>query len=176
VRIVLNRENCSQVFSGITLGNVGKNWKNMDIETIKQLDAKTIRQMDRISFGQLINAIKQLTKCGLLPYIVDSYIVEKLPRTDKFYAMTNGSGYVPQHRIVMARMLGRCLRSDEIVHHVNGKKTDNRLTNLLIMDKQTHRRIHNKSRLTMDDNFSCPLYYYVDWLKRLDRPIMPDDF
>lgn len=60
-------------------------------------------------------------------FVTDShgYILSRMP--DHPAAV---NGYVPQHRLVMERHLGRYLERREEVHHRNLDRTDNRLENL----------------------------------------------
>lgn len=59
------------------------------------------------------------------------YVLVLADRADPIaMAMTNRMGYVAEHRLVMARSIGRPLTPFETVHHVNGDRADNEIGNL----------------------------------------------
>lgn len=62
--------------------------------------------------------------------IRDGYVMVWVDSSDRMISMANRQGYIMEHRLVMARRLGRVLSSYETVHHINGKREDNRIENL----------------------------------------------
>lgn len=74
----------------------------------------------------------------------DGYMLIKLSPDDFFRPMGGKRGYVLEHRLVMARSLGRCLQPWEKVHHKNGIKDDNRRSNLELTTLGSHTLLHSK--------------------------------
>jgi hypothetical protein len=62
------------------------------------------------------------------------------------------SGYVMQHRRVMAEVMGRPLTKDEVVDHINGVKDDNRPENLRVLTAPQHNSLPKPPRKPIE----CP--------------------
>lgn len=78
------------------------------------------------------------------------YVWIRLSPEDFFYPMAAPNGYVQEHRLVIAKHLGRCLQSWEIVHHKGIRysdirnRSDNLEDNLELSTQGSHQLAHSK--------------------------------
>jgi len=56
------------------------------------------------------------------------------------------AGYIPEHRLILEKKLGRYLTKDEVAHHINEVKNDNREENIMLMTDSEHKIYHNSKR------------------------------
>jgi len=76
--------------------------------------------------------------------IKGGYVEVAIYSDSPLHSMVDKKGYVFEHRLVMAKHIGRCLHRWEKVHHKNGIKDDNRIENLELTTQSAHVLQHNK--------------------------------
>lgn len=80
-------------------------------------------------------------------YTHNGYTYTRVYDDDKFYSMVNSNGYVKRSRYNMAKKLDRPLDRKEVVHHINGIKSDDSLENLeLFNDTAKHSSVEYSNR------------------------------
>jgi hypothetical protein len=62
------------------------------------------------------------------------------------YICINGKE-VLEHRYVMEQHMGRPLQEDEVVHHINKDRLDNRIENLQLMQRGEHTAFHDAGKI-----------------------------
>ena len=71
-------------------------------------------------------------------YIKGGYLNTYCPE----HPLCNVSGFVPEHRLVMEKHIGRFLTKEEVVHHKDGNKLNNIIGNLEILTNSKHVTLH----------------------------------
>ena len=80
------------------------------------------------------------------------------------------------HRHIAEKKIGRTLKKNEIVHHLNGNKHNNKPSNLIIMTNAAHSRLHStKNRKCVIFNCGmkhlalnlCSKHYYREKRKQV---------
>lgn len=73
-----------------------------------------------------------------------------VPLDNPYRLMADELGYVFEHRLVMAKHLGRCLTTEEVVHHEDEIQSHNEITNLkLFPDDASHVSYHRRKEIRL---------------------------
>ncbi len=133
---------------GFTPWNKGKKMSKEHCEKMSQI-MKTHTNSGQFKKGHTVNlgtkrsqeTIRKMKKAQLkytkyaLGYVF--IYMPEYPFCDKF-------GYIQEHRYIMATYIGRPIKPNERVHHLNGIKHDNRIETLnFSLTNQEHQKVHH---------------------------------
>lgn len=73
---------------------------------------------------------------------VNGYRVIYLPEHPKAMSSKNWCGWVYEHVVIAEKQLGRPLSDDEVVHHLDFNRSNNKVSNLLVILRGQHAKLH----------------------------------
>ena len=116
------------------------NWTDEDKQYIIDNYAHTRAPEIAKKLGVSIYSVNKMAQSlGVRAVPKDEYI-----STEGYKMIGKSSNRKPEHRRVMEEYLGRELKPDEIVHHIDGNKLNNDISNLQLVTRAEHIDIHRK--------------------------------
>jgi len=82
---------------------------------------------------------------------------------DKTHHRADSRGYVLEHIVILEKKIGKKLKDNEVCHHINEIRDDNREDNLMVMTREEHNKHHNP--FTKDKSGK---YYGKQWSHMLN--------
>ena len=133
------------------------------IKISNSLKGRTISEVRKSKLSECKMGSKNPNWKGGIKIAHNGYILINSPN----HPFRNCRNYVYEHRLVMEKILNRYLTKDEIVHHSNGIRNDNRPKNLDLVPSQPEhwsltRLIKENKRLK-------------EKIKELEKPIVNPD-
>ncbi len=127
-------------------------WVNKSNMIIQKKSGKWTGNCFTCVLNSRIGTKSQVWKGGRIKLPKSGYIVVLLRKEDPYFSMADGmkspsGSYCYEHRYLIAKKVGRVLKTNEQVHHINFKRDDNRIENLQLYTASEHQKLHARLRL-----------------------------
>lgn len=139
-------KHCRQIAEelGTTADAVDYQFRKLGIKKRSKSEARKLLYKQGFVSVTSMRGEKAINWRGGRQVVGGGYVRVILQPSDSFFqdmcvrSSTCNSYSVPEHRLVVAKHLNRCLSPIEQVHHLNGNKQDNRLENLQLISPSNH--------------------------------------
>lgn len=74
--------------------------------------------------------------------MLNGYRLLYRPKHPRSMKNLNWNGYVYEYIMLAEEMMGRSLTEKEVVHHLDGNRSNNRIANLLVPEESQHKKLH----------------------------------
>src|SRR5699024_1301798 len=124
-------------------GNLSKLWDEEEIEILKNPNLTDYEKVKLLP-NRTDSAVRmQRRRLGFKSKPVE--FRRKFFNRGYKYIRVDG-GYEKRSRLVMEEYIGRRISKEEVVHHINGKKSDDRIENLYLCDDRAeHSLVHHQA-------------------------------
>lgn len=73
---------------------------------------------------------------------LNGYRVLHIPDHPRAMTSENWKGWMYEHIYLGEKIIGRPLTGKEVVHHLDGNRSNNRIENLLVLERSQHKKLH----------------------------------
>lgn len=122
-------------------------------EPINEITKEKISQANKGNTYRKGHKASEVTKRRLSEAKSQRGIGHKKKRCDGYIAIyfpdhpkSTSDGFIMEHVLMMECFIGRWIKDDEVVHHKNKIRDDNRIENLQLLTKSEHARLHALER------------------------------
>lgn len=120
-------------------GNRSREWSNKEIDILcdpNQTDTEKAIQLPNRTKGSVF---RQRRRLGFTSKLID---YPRKYKTNGYWFDREDNQYSKRCRAIAELQLGRKLYETELVHHINGDKSDDRPENLYVCERNCHSTIH----------------------------------
>jgi rubrerythrin len=119
---------------------------NVICNSCKKVHERTLKQVNQVIKNTGYWRCKTCTSVENNKLRAKNIGSKRIHKQKGYVQIKTERGWIKEHTYVIETYIGRRLRAEEAIHHVNEIKTDNRIENLVLMTHGEHTRLHNLKR------------------------------
>jgi hypothetical protein len=115
-----------------------------------------------INVSRTIHPLRSFFHLDLADEYKLSFALEKRTGNRYIYAYLGNKNHIAYHRLLIQTVIGRKLTCDEHIHHIDGNTENNKIENLALLSRSTHRNAHNTLQRSVSELYKNDIVKFKD--------------